>query len=590
MRTISTLFTLLLIPFFMAAQDGTLDPSFGTGGKSYVTPPGLNQSLSKTVVQPDGKTVLVGRASDGTGYIFSVARFRADGQPDSTFDGDGVVVTQLEPGSRNDNVNTVAVQPDGKIIAGGNSNNNFVLVRYNVNGSLDASFNGTGIVRTPLPGSSVIYSVVVLSNGKILAGGSSNPAATLSDFTLARYNPNGSLDLTFDGDGIVTTDINTSSSDILYSLAIQPDGKIAAAGSSNSDMAVVRYSADGTPDNSFNGNGKLLIDFGNNEIAYSLAIQADGKLVAAGVSNSITTFNTAVARILPGGQPDNSFDLDGKVSTAVGDFDQFYSVVIQQNAKIVASGTTYRSGTSDYLIVRYNPDGSLDPGFDEDGKLSIDMGSAEAFATVAGWGTTLVVGGYSNNQLAVARLLNSSGVLVLPIKLLNFTATATGQTVSLNWKITGTDLLRFEIEQSSDGSNFTTVGRLAAKGSTGIDQPYSFQVTQSASGSHFYRLKIFGKNGSATYSTILAVQTGARKDLMLLSSNPVRNELRLQLTADEKTVLSIIDAKGSILMRRQGFVSGTNAVAFDITALARGVYHIVVTQAGGTQHKSFVKN
>ena len=145
MRTLFTLLALLL-PLCMIAQDGSLDLSFGTGGKAYVTPPGLNQSLSKTVVQPDGKTVLVGRASDGTGYTFSVARFDANGKPDSTFDGDGVVVTQVQAGSRNDNVNTVAVQPDGKIIAAGNSNNNFVLVRYNLNGSLDASFDGDGIV------------------------------------------------------------------------------------------------------------------------------------------------------------------------------------------------------------------------------------------------------------------------------------------------------------------------------------------------------------------------------------------------------------------------------------------------------------
>lgn len=590
MRTIFTLSASLLLPIFMAAQDGTLDPGFGTGGKSYVTPPGLNQSLSKTVVQPDGKTVLVGRASDGMGYTFAVARFKADGNPDSTFDGDGVVVTQLVPGSRNDNVTTVAVQPDGKIIAGGNSNNNFVLVRYNVNGSLDASFNGTGIVNTPLPGSSFIYSVVVLSNGKILAGGSSNPAATQADFTLARYNSNGTLDLTFDGDGIVTTDISTSSSDIVYSLAVQPDGKITAAGSSNSDMAIVRYNANGSPDNTFNGNGKLLIDFGNNEIAYSLAIQADGKLVVAGVSNSATTFNTAVARILPGGQPDNSFDFDGKLSTTVGDFDQFYSVVIQQNARIVASGTTYSGGTSDYLVVRYNPDGSLDISFDEDGKLSLDMGSAEAFATVAGWGTTLVVGGYSNNQLAVARLLNSSGVLVLPIKLLNFTATASGQTVNLSWKITGQDLLHFEIEQSGDGRNFTTVGKVPATGSNGIDQLYNFQLTQPAAGSHFYRLKILGKNGSATYSTTLAVQTGARKELLLLSPNPVRNELRLQLTTDDKTVLSIVDAKGSIVTRRQGFASGTQALTMDVTGWAKGVYQILLTNASSLQRIPFVKD
>ena len=586
MRTLSTLLAMLL-SFCLVAQDGSLDQRFGTGGKAYVTPPGLNQSLSKTVVQPDGKTVLVGRASDGFGYTFSVARFNANGTPDSTFDGDGVAVTQIVAGSRNDNVTTVAVQPDGKIIAAGNSNNNFVLVRYNINGSLDASFDGDGIVNTPLPGFSVIYSVVVLGNGKILAGGASNPGATLSDFTLARYNANGTLDASFDTDGILTTNIANTSSDILYSLAIQLDGKIVAAGSSNSDFAIVRYSADGILDNTFNGNGRLTLDFGLNEIAYSLAIQADGKLVVAGVSNSDAVFHTAVARVLANGQPDNSFDLDGKLSTAVGESDQFYSVLIQQDAKVVASGTTYSNGSSDFVVVRYNADGSLDNSFDADGKLPIDMGSAEAFATVAGWGTTLVVGGYSNNRLAVVRLVNSSAVLVLPARLLNFAATTAGQTVSLAWKTAGTNLLRFEIEQSSDGILFTLAGMLPAGNQ---EQPYRFQVLQTASPLAYYRLKLIGQNGSYTYSTTLAVKTNNQKNGLTLFQNPVHNELRLQMTADEKTILSVIDSKGALIMKRYGFTPGINAITLDATGMAKGMYYIVVATVSGIERKAFVKD
>ena len=588
MRAISTLLA-LLFPFCMLAQDGSLDLSFGMGGKAYAMPPGLNQSLSKTVVQPDGKTVLVGRASNGIGYTFSVARFNANGTPDSTFDGDGVAVTVLEAGSRNDNVNTVAVQPDGKIIAAGNSNNNFALVRYNVNGSLDASFDGDGIVNTPLPGSSVIYSIAVLSNGKILAGGASYPGPTSGDFTLARYNANGTPDLSFDGDGIVTTNIVNTSSDILYSLAIQPDGKIVAAGSSNSDFALVRYNADGTPDNTFNGNGRVTIDFGLNEIAYSVAMQADGRLVVAGVSNSLdasSIFHTAVARVLANGLPDNSFDLDGKLTTAVGNSDQYYSVLVQQDAKIVASGTTYSNGSSDFLVVRYNGDGSLDNSFDADGKLTIDMGSAEAYATIAGWGTTLVAGGYSNNQLAVVRLLNSSAVLILPTRLLNFAATTTGQTVSLSWKTATQNLLRFEIEQSTDGIHFTPAGMLPA---SATEQQYGFQIVQSTSAIAYYRLKLIDQNGSYTYSATLAIKTGNQAALTLLQ-NPVHAQLRLQLMADEKTVLSIVDSKGAVLLKRQGFATGNNAVTLDVSGFAKGAYYIFVASASGIQHKAFVKD
>lgn len=592
MRTPSTLLA-LLCPLYILAQDGTLDPGFGTGGKAYVMPPGLNQNFSKTVVQADGKIIIAGLSSNGIGYTFSVARFRTDGKPDSTFDGDGVVTTIVEANSRNDKVNTVAVQPDGKIIAGGRSNNNFALVRYNVDGSLDASFNGTGIVKTPLPGFSEIFSILVLSNGRILAGGSSYPIPTSSDFTLARYNANGTLDASFDGDGIVTTTINNTSEDILRALSLQPDGKIAAAGSSDNNMAIVRYNADGILDNSFNGNGKLVIDFGLKESAYSLAIQADGKLVAAGVSDSGSVFNTAVARVLAGGQLDNSFDGDGRVSTAIGETDQFYSVIIQPDAKIVASGTTSRNGTSDYVVVRYNPDGSLDPSFDGDGKLIIDMGGAEAFATVAAWRTTLVVGGYGGNsqagsQLAVVRLLNPSAGTILPVRLVSFTAVNAGQTVKLNWKTTGTGLRHFEIEQSRDGSNFTPVGLLPAVDNNGAGQLYQHTVIQTAAPVYYYRLKMTDKNGSVAYSTILAVQPDARKDLFL-SQNPVHNELRLQVTADEKTILSVIDTRGAVIIKRQGFAAGSNSLTIDVSGMARGVYYIVVTRASGIQRKAFVK-
>ncbi|MBE7171191.1 MAG: T9SS type A sorting domain-containing protein [Williamsia sp.] len=593
MRTMSTLFALLSIPVCTLAQDGALDPSFGTGGKAYVTAPLLNQTLSKTVVQPDGKTVLVGRTVVDNGYTFSVARFNANGQPDSSFDGDGVVTTILEAGSRNDEAKTVAVQPDGKIIAAGRSSSNFALVRYNVNGSLDATFNGTGIVKTALPGSSDLYSLVVLSDGKILAGGTSNPGSTLSDFTLVRYNANGTPDASFDGDGILTTDVAGSSADIVYSLAVQTDGKIVAAGSSNNDMALVRYNTNGTLDNSFNGNGKLLIDFGLNEIAYSLSLQADGKLVVAGVSNSGSIFNTAVARVLTGGQLDNSFDGDGKVSTVVGESDQFYSVLVQPDAKIVASGTTYSGGSSDFVVVRYTTTGTLDNTFDGDGKLPIDMGGAEAYATIASWNGTLVAGGYTSRpgrdaELAVVRLLNPSAAPVLPIKLISFTANTTGQTVSLTWKTAGTDLHHFEIEQSGDGSNFTAVGTLAAR--NGADQLYNYAVTQVSSLVKYYRVKMIEKNGTYTYSATLAAKTDDSKALLFLSSNPVRSDLRLQITADANTVLSIVDSRGALIMKRQGFATGSNSVSLDVSAMAKGVYYVVVSQASGVQRKAFVKD
>lgn len=585
-----TLYVTLLFCMKTFAQDGTLDTSFGTGGRAFATPPGLNQSLSKTVVQRDGKVIMAGRATNCCGYDFSVTRFNNDGSLDNTFGREGIVITEFTPGAW-DIITTVAVQPDGKIIAGGYSSNRFALARYHIDGSLDSSFNGNGKLTGRFNTSSEIYAVCVLSDGKILAGGASDMSGSSYDFTLARYLSDGSPDLTFDADGIVTTSLSTGS-DIIYSLAIQADGKIVAAGTSGNgagnDFAIVRYNDNGSADSTFNSNGKCIIDFGGNDNAYSAAIQPDGKIVAAGSSD----YTMAVARVLSNGRPDNTFNLSGKVITTMGtSFDQLYSVLVQSNGKIMAGGVSFNGLNKDFAVLRFNADGSFDQGFGTEGKLRLDMGADEAYPTMAGWGDKVLIGGYSSNRLAVARLNNSSGIYVLALKVLAFTAAASNQVIHLAWRITSQAPVSFyEIEHSTDGRNFSAAAKIYASGNSNAEQQYAFDYRQPETGMHYFRLKAADKAGVLTYSNVLAVHTGNNAGGLVILQNPVAQTLQVQIATAGRLVLQISNTAGIIVKRFDIFTTAHTAAAFDVAGLSAGAYYLIVTHHDGIRHKLFIKN
>jgi uncharacterized delta-60 repeat protein len=195
-----------------------------------------------------------------------------------------------------------------------------------------------------------------------------------------RTNPGaGALDLTFGGDGKVTTAIGLSH-DYASSMAIQADGKIVLAGASKNgsyvDFALARYNADGSLDTSFDGDGKLTTPIGSSDDdVYCVAIQADGKIVAAGYSYNGSNNIFALARYNPDGRLDTSFDGDGKLTTPIGSSSGYArSVAIQADGKIVAAGYAWNGTYDDFAIARYNADGSLDTSFDGDGILTTDIG------------------------------------------------------------------------------------------------------------------------------------------------------------------------------------------------------------------------
>ena len=254
----------------------------------------------------------------------------------------------------------VALQGDGKIVVvgGGGSGADFALARYNTDGSLDTSFSGDGKLTTDFGSSDAGAAVAVQGDGKIVAVGGS-----AGDFALARYNPNGSLDTSFSGDGKQTTDFG-GFGQVAAGVALQGDGKIVVAGNGGStgnsvDFALARYNTDGSLDTSFSGDGKQKTDFGDFDVATGVALQADGKIVAVGVTRA-GGGDFALARYNPNGSLDTSFSGDGKQTTDFGGSDGANGVVLQGDGKIIAVGDS-GAGDGDFALARYNTTGRSTP-------------------------------------------------------------------------------------------------------------------------------------------------------------------------------------------------------------------------------------
>lgn len=238
------------------------------------------------------------------------------GDLDPTFDSDGAVTTNF--GSLDEGINAVAIQADDrKIVVAGFSFNgadhDFALARYNWDGSLDAGFGTDGILTTSFgSGNDIAYSVALQPDGKIVVAGASDNGSD-NDFALARYNSDGTLDAAFGIAGKLTTNLESYSEDEARAIAIQADGKIVIAGRRHLWAVLLRYHPNGDLDDSF-GSGGIVRDNAYAS-AYSIAMQPDGKIVAGGYSADGPTYDFALARYNSNGTLDNSFSTDGGVVT-----------------------------------------------------------------------------------------------------------------------------------------------------------------------------------------------------------------------------------------------------------------------------------
>ena len=598
MKKISLILFLSIICLVSYAQPGTPDPTFGTSGK-VTTVIGSVSRIRAMAVQADGKVVVVGLSHTNSNKDFGIARYNTNGTLDNSFDADGKVITSIGTGDFDDIALCVAIQADGKIVAAGYTNNasdaDFAIVRYNTDGSLDNSFDSDGILITSFGANNnaVVNAITIQPDQKILVAGYAYSGSN-NDFALARYNTDGTLDNTFDTDGKVQTPIGTSN-DVANAMVLQADGRILLAGTTltigNSDFAIVRYNTNGSLDNSFDGDGKVITAIGtSSDLANSIAIQSDGKLVVAGQSYTGSNNYFAVARYNTDGSPDNSFDGDGKLTSAIGPFNAIaYTVAIQADAKIVVAGYCETLSTNnDFAVVRYNSDGSLDNSFDGDGKVITNINGFDYIYAMKLSGYRIYVGGVSNDDIFTV-LAYQNDVLPLPLKLNSFTASREGNHVELYWQTaTEQNTSWFDIERSSDGNHFLKIGQVKASGNSTSLKNYSFIDPAPEKGYNYYRLKQSDIDSRFTYSPVQRVLYNESKLNLVLSPNPACDLINIIYPGKKEIItISIYDAQGKLVKKQ--IQKNEMPITVEVKQLEPGMYFIQLSEGETVTKGKFIK-
>jgi uncharacterized delta-60 repeat protein len=387
--------------------DGQLDRSFGSGGVVVIRSNLSGFVANALAVQSDGKIVIAGMNSNvSTGTLqLAAARYNTDGTPDTGFGNEGMVTTPV--GDAGAEANTVAIQPDGKLVVAGTAyshgtiDDEFMVARYTAVGTLDSSFGTAGVTTTHVGrGPSSAAALALQPDGRIVVVGTAfSNGPTDDDFAVARYTFDGHLDAGFGGDGIVTTDFGSDpttpnpSLDRANALALSTDGAILAAGFTRGDhaaFAVAKYKPDGTPDSTFGQDGKAQIPSAEPQV-FSLILPPSGDIVLGGSSASAdrTSAPFTLVRLHSDGSPDETFGNAGVVTTAIaGSRSGARTVVAQPDGKLITGGAKFGAPSaqgdalpeSGFALARYHPDGSADEGFGADGRALTDLGDAGATA------------------------------------------------------------------------------------------------------------------------------------------------------------------------------------------------------------------
>jgi uncharacterized delta-60 repeat protein len=438
----------------LAAPAHAQDTTFGDQGFAFAAFSDLLHDFSEIqamAVQSDGKIVVVGHAQTAAGDVsdtaFAVARFTAAGALDTSFvNSAGRTMIGFEG---LDFAVGVGVQGDGKIVVAGltfastayGAPKSIALARLTPGGQLDVTFGTSGRATAAIGAFANVKAMALRPDGRILvAGNLSRPDVGL-DFLFVQFRSNGTLDTSFGTNGpfpnlsgAITVDLGGH--DSVSALAIQSDGRVVAAGSlwlSSTDQrfALARLTANGVLDSSFGTSGKVVTSFANAASgANGVAVQADGRIVAVGVAQSLTASaptNVAVARYLANGALDTGFSGDGRVMVAFAPsdparFDTAHAVAIQPDGRIVTAGSTGRDDASVFALARLTATGTLDTSFGSDGRIVTDRRGhrARAIATQAfAFDVRVVVAGEggpigSSTRFAVARFFGFPRAILPP--------------------------------------------------------------------------------------------------------------------------------------------------------------------------------
>lgn len=386
-----------------AAKPGNLDKSFSGDGKTQQAFGGGYQRVTSrdVLVTSTGKVVVVSELRKPGATYWGIARMRKDGKPDPVFRGNGRRTTAFE---HDDVPHRVVSQGQGRILVGGSGGGAFALASYDSDGSPNHPFGGAGKVTTDItPGDDVVLDLQVLPGGKVLAAGLAG-----DQFAVVRYLPTGVPDDTFGGgDGIVLTTDGFDGT--AYDVALQPDGRLLATGSTPPDgglvgVAVSRFDTDGSLDETFGGDGRVETFPSSREVSrgYDVKVQPDGKVVVGGYAFGEGAYSYfLLARYRANGTPDGTFGADGVVATLFQPYyAEVHAIALQPDGKIVAAGWSEGETPGRVLAVaRYGRGGKLDKNFSGNGKNYVSYGSnkrGQAFGLAVRDGRIVAVGEVTN--------------------------------------------------------------------------------------------------------------------------------------------------------------------------------------------------
>lgn len=355
------------------AAPGDLDPSFGTGGTvSTNIGPGTEDYAGDVAIDSDGNVVVAGSSETGPETASAaVARYTPSGALDPTFGGgDGIVTFHFGSGE-SDYVRAVAIDSSNRITLAGFSGFDYAVARLTASGQLDPTFGGgDGTVITHVGGIDRSNAVIIDGSGRIVLGG--------EDFTLLRYTASGTLDPSFGGDGIVQTTFEGGQVNGLRELSLDTHGRIIAAGGSG-DLALARYLENGTLDKTFSGDGRVVTTLDGEDYASGAALDSHNRIVIAGSSFSCVPYCRFLVRYTPSGKLDSTFGGDGVVMGPSNTLAE--SLAIDGSDRPLITGHVSGLPGHEEGLLRYLPDGSLDPAFGGgDGIAPEPLGIVEALA------------------------------------------------------------------------------------------------------------------------------------------------------------------------------------------------------------------
>ena len=528
----------------IAKDNGQIDKSFDAGN-------GAGGIVHKIAIQSDGKILAGGDFYTYNKKIVSnIIRTTSNGSIDTSFHtGIGFDAS----------INDIAIQNDGKIIIVGDFNHydnaSFIhLIRLNPNGSIDTSFHvGTAFSILKFGNVNDVHTVAIQSDGKILIGGN-----------FVAYNGIGvaASPLRLNADGSIDTSFHLSNGGNIYSIAIQTDGKIIIGGEliAQNTKRIIRLNSDGSRDLSFNPVG---VGAGTGDQIYTIKVQNDGKIIVGG---TLTSYNTNsvknLIRLKTNGLIDTTFK--SSISMTVND------LAIQNNGAILVCGSNF--------ISRLNPDGSLDNSFNVGNGPNGTMVKSIALQPD---NKKLLIGGdfTAYNRIGknrIARIFTSSNPL--NIEYGYFKVTKQNETSLIQWStVSETNSKYFILQRSDDSKYFSDIATINAKGNSLTGNEYQFIDSKPLDGINYYRLKETDINGTVSYSKAIQI-IFSKSSKIFIYPNPAKDFVRVD--GNHLDLIRITDIAGKTKVIKK--VNNSNTTTIDISYFIKGIYLITVKDINGS--------